>query len=273
MAKKESKREPNSTIVRVHKNSNFTVMSNRHLLFEKPPMSLKAKGLLSMFLALPPEWNYSINGIVSISKESRDCIRSTIAELTERGYLNIEKQKAENGRFIYIYHIFDEPQSIQQPDTENPHLENPTLEDQDLENPHPENPTQLNINEINIDKVNTNKFTIYDLFNLYKEICKSYPQPREFDDDRKKKAAARIKLKPDKEYWQTIFEKAEKSDFCQQNSFFNFDWVTKNNANPRKVYEGNYDNKNYSNNTSAQNFLKENNGKYSNYHSKQGGIQ
>ena len=89
MAKKESKREPNSTIVRVHKNENYTVMSNLHLLYEKPPMSLKAKGLLSMFLALPPTWNYSISGIASICKESRDCIRSTIAELTEHGYLKI----------------------------------------------------------------------------------------------------------------------------------------------------------------------------------------
>lgn len=258
MAKKESKREPNSTIVRVHKNENYTVMSNLHLLYEKPPMSLKAKGLLSMFLALPPTWNYSISGIASICKESRDCIRSTIAELTEHGYLKIEKQNGENGRFIYIYHIFDDPKKSLLPDTENPHLDNPT----------PEDPTQLNIKELNIDEVSIDKFSIYDLFDLYKQICKSYPQPRELNDDRKKKATARLAQKPDAEYWRIVFEKAEKSDFCLQNSFFNFDWVIKNNLNPQKVHEGNYDNKN--NNQVAASCT---DSKYSGYHSKQEGMQ
>lgn len=159
MTKKVPKREPNSAIVRVHKNKNFTVMSNRHLLYEKPPMSLKAKGLLSMFLALPPEWNYSINGIASICKESRDCIRSTIAELTAHGYLRIEKQNGENGRFIYIYNIFDEPQNLCSPDMENPHLENPTQEVPKLDDPVPENPTQLNIKEINTNELSTEELS------------------------------------------------------------------------------------------------------------------
>lgn len=268
MTKKEFKREPNSTIVRVHKNENFTVMSNLHLLYEKPPMSLKAKGLLSMFLALPPTWNYSISGIASICKESRDCIRSTIAELTEHGYLKIEKQNGENGRFIYIYHIFDDPKKSSLPDTENPHLDDPTLENPKTDEPTLEDPTQLNIKEINIDKANINEFSIYDLFELYKQICKSYPQPREFDDDRKKKATARLKFKPDVNFWKTVFEKAEKSDFCQQSSFFNFDWVIKNNCNSRKVYEGNYDNKN--SNQVAASYA---NSKYSSYHSKQERVQ
>ena len=268
MAKKESKREPNSTIVRVHKNENYTVMSNLHLLYEKPPMSLKAKGLLSMFLALPPTWNYSISGIASICKESRDCIRSTIAELTEHGYLKIEKQNGENGRFIYIYHIFDDPKKSSLPDTENPHLDNPTPEDPKMGDPTPEDPTQLNIKELNIDEVNIDKFSIYALFDLYKQICKSYPQPREFDEDRKKKATARLKTKPDADFWRTVFEKAEKSDFCQKNSFFNFDWVLKNNLNSQKVYEGNFDNRD-----SNQVITPFTGGKYSSYHSKHKGMQ
>ncbi len=262
------KREPNSAIIRVHKNEKYAIIPNQFLIYEKPPMSLKAKGLLSIFLALPPTWNYSISGLASICKESRDCIRSTMAELTKHGYLKVEKQNGENGRFIYIYHIFDESQNPSSPDTENPHLEVPTPEDPKQADPHLENSTQLNIKEINIDEVNTNQFTIYDLFELYKQICKNYPQPRELNDDRKKKAAARLAQKPDAEYWRTVFEKAQKSDFCQQNSFFNFDWVIKNNLNPQKVYEGNFDNKDGKQITASST-----GGKYSSYHSKQEGMQ
>lgn len=152
-----TKREPNSAIIRVHKTEKFATIPNQFLLYEKPPMSLKAKGLLSIFLALPPTWNYSISGIASICKESRDCIRSTMAELTERGYLKIEKQNGENGRFIYIYHIFDEAQKLSSPDTENPHLENPTPEIPKQADPHLENSTELNTYKKKTKKQKCNK--------------------------------------------------------------------------------------------------------------------
>ena len=153
-------KDTNSAVIRVHKDKNYTVMSNEHLLFTKPPMSLKAKGLLSMFLALPDDWNYSISGLSSICKESRDCIRSTMDELKTHGYLDVEKINGENGRFTYIYHIFERSQK-KLPDTENPHLENPIPEDPIPanpipEDPIPEDPTQLNIKEINTNKQNTN---------------------------------------------------------------------------------------------------------------------
>lgn len=51
------------SVVRVHKNANFTVMSNYH--FKEKNMSLKAKGLLSLMLSLPDDWDYSIAGLVT----------------------------------------------------------------------------------------------------------------------------------------------------------------------------------------------------------------
>ena len=78
MANKE--KTSNAALIRVHKTKNYTVMSNKHL-FDKPPLSLKAKGLLCMFLALPEDWNYSINGLVAICKESRDAIKTGLDEL------------------------------------------------------------------------------------------------------------------------------------------------------------------------------------------------
>lgn len=300
----DKERISNAALIRVHKTSNYTVMSNRHL-FDKPPLSLKAKGLMSMFLAFPEDWNYSINGLVAICKESRDAIKSTMDELKKSGYLNIEKimpGQSKSGKIEYIYHIYEEKKSGEQfggeqgvqgvenpplefQEGENQPLEVQTLENQPLENQalevQPlENPIQLNIknentnNEI-IKNENTNNETIenvnifgaVDLFNLYKNICKSFPQPRELSAERAKKAETRLSKYPAREFWQTVCEKAEKSSFCKKANWFSFDWIIKNNNNPLKVYEGNYDdNKFKSFNRNVVNFES---GKYAKYHAEQ----
>ena len=46
-------------VFRVERNKNFTVMSNHH--FKNKDLSLKAKGLLSLMLSLPEDWNYLDN--------------------------------------------------------------------------------------------------------------------------------------------------------------------------------------------------------------------
>ena len=52
------------TVIRINKTNDYTIMSNYHL--KEPNMSLKAKGLLSLMLSLPDNWDYSIKGLVSI---------------------------------------------------------------------------------------------------------------------------------------------------------------------------------------------------------------
>ena len=63
-------------IIRVKKDKNYAVMSNYH--FKDKALSLRAKGLLSLMLSLPDNWDYSINGLGSICKESREIIRKTL---------------------------------------------------------------------------------------------------------------------------------------------------------------------------------------------------
>ena len=48
-------------------------MSNHHLRNEN--LSLKAKGLLSIMLSLPSDWDYSIAGLCSITKEGKVAIK------------------------------------------------------------------------------------------------------------------------------------------------------------------------------------------------------
>lgn len=85
------------SIIRVDKNQNYTVMSNAHL--RDKDLSLKAKGLLSVVLSLPDEWNYSLSGLASISKEGITAIRSAINELQEYGAEHI------SGKIIQDYEL------------------------------------------------------------------------------------------------------------------------------------------------------------------------
>lgn len=98
------------SVIRVAKTKNYTIMSNTH--FKEKGMSLKAKGLLSLMLSLPDNWDYSINGLVAICKENRECIRSTLNELKEFGYLEVRKllpNETENGRIEYEYIVHESP--------------------------------------------------------------------------------------------------------------------------------------------------------------------
>ena len=97
----------NDIQVEVYKNEGFTIMSNHHL--RNHDLSFKAKGMLSFFLSLPPDWDYSIRGLVSISKESTKAIRNGLKELEDNKYLIREKMNLSNGRFKYKYKIFELP--------------------------------------------------------------------------------------------------------------------------------------------------------------------
>ena len=55
-------------VFRVEKNSGYTVMSNHHL--RNRALSLKAKGLLSQMLSLPEDWDYTLQGLARINRES-----------------------------------------------------------------------------------------------------------------------------------------------------------------------------------------------------------
>lgn len=134
-------------VFRVNKNKDYTVMSNYHL--KDANMSFKAKGLLSMMLSLPDDWDYSIKGIVSISKENKTSIQSALKELEENKYLKRTKNQNEKGQFEYIYDIYEKPRT-----------EKPCMENLFTDKPCTENMPQLNTNIQNTKKQNTKKQNI-----------------------------------------------------------------------------------------------------------------
>lgn len=94
-------------VFRINKTKNYTVMSNYHL--QDKNLSFKAKGLLSCMLSLPDDWNYSVRGLASISKEGIKAINSILKELEENYYLKRERKQENNGRFYYEYNIYETP--------------------------------------------------------------------------------------------------------------------------------------------------------------------
>lgn len=144
-------------------------MSNYH--FKEKKMSLKAKGLLSLMLSLPDDWNYSISGLVTLSKDGKDSVMSALGELEEFGYLTRVRLTNSKGQFSGVeYNIYEEPQR------ENPNAVNPTEDIKKAENPNAENRQQLNTNSIKhllnkiYDILNTNEDD--DLLWLYKDYIK-----------------------------------------------------------------------------------------------------
>ena len=101
-------RTSNSSVCRVHKTANYTVMSNYHL--QSRNLSLKAIGLLSKVFSLPDGWDYSIVGLTCICKENETAIKSALNELKEWGYLTVTKlmpSETKSGRIEYVYDFYE----------------------------------------------------------------------------------------------------------------------------------------------------------------------
>ena len=96
-------------VFRVERTRDYTVMSNHHL--KNRSLSLKAKGLLSMMLSLPDEWDYTLRGLATISKEGVDAIRQAILELEEAGYIVRTRDRNDKGQLSGTeYVIYEHPQ-------------------------------------------------------------------------------------------------------------------------------------------------------------------
>ena len=128
-------------VFRIERTRDYTVMSNHHL--RNANLSLKAKGLLSMMLSLPEDWNYTTRGLAKICKEGVDAIGAALRELEGAGYIVRHQRRDKSGRITDTeYVIYEQPQpDMSQPDTASPDTEKPA--------------------ELNIEKSNTEKSITY----------------------------------------------------------------------------------------------------------------
>ena len=262
---------------RVNKTSDYTVISNYHL--REKGMSLKAKGLLTLMLSLPENWDYSISGLASICAENETAIKTGLNELKKFGYLRISKifpnKKRGNKKIEYVYEIFEKPlkedkrqkeQKTEEQTLESQVVENQGVENLPLESQAVENQGQLNTNKLNTKEVSTKEY-IY-VKNEFSRVCEEIKNKwikiaheyklsgtqLKITEKRKRVINNLLKEYSLEEVIQSM-EKIHTSSFLQGNNKTGwqiaFDWFI-NKSNFLKVLEGNYDDKANSNNSEKE---------------------
>lgn len=267
---------------RVNKTSDYTVISNYHL--REKGMSLKAKGLLTLMLSLPENWDYSISGLASICAENETAIKTGLKELKKFGYLRISKifpnKERGNKKIEYVYEIFEKPlvegkrqkeqetekQPLEKQKVENQGVENLPLESQAVENQGQLSTKELNTNKLSTKEVSTKEYihvknefsqACEDIKNKWVKIACEYKlsgTQLKITDKRKRVINNLLKEYSAEEVLQAM-EKVHTSSFLQGNNKTGwqiaFDWFI-NKSNFLKVLEGNYDDKANSNNSEKE---------------------
>ena len=258
---------------RVNKTSDYTVISNYHL--REKEMSLKAKGLLTLMLSLPEDWDYSISGLASICAENETAIKTGLKELKKFGYLRISKifpsKERGNKKIEYVYEIFEKPlgedkrqkeQKIEKQPLEKQKVENQGVENLPLESQAVENQGQLSTKESNTNKLNTKEVSTKEYIHVKNEFSRSHEDIKnkwikiaheyklsgtqlKITEKRKRVINNLLKEYSAEEVLQAM-EKVHTSSFLQGNNKTGwqiaFDWFI-NKSNFLKVLEGNYDDK------------------------------
>ena len=95
----------------IKKEKDFVQIPNS--ILTSPNISLKAKGILALMLSLPDNWKFSIEGIASKCKESKECIGGAIKELEYAGYVKRTMMHGDDGKITGMeYEIFEESYAI-----------------------------------------------------------------------------------------------------------------------------------------------------------------
>ncbi len=143
-------------VFRIEKTQNYTVMSNHHL--RNMDLSLKSKGLLSMMLSLPEDWNYTTRGLAKICKEGTDSISSALKELERAGYIVRNRLRDNKGKIVDVEYVIYETPRLPEPDVPDegaPGAACPNTENPDMDGPGLENRSQLNKEKRNPEEQNT----------------------------------------------------------------------------------------------------------------------
>lgn len=131
-------------VLRKNKKANYTVINNH--VFRNTGLSLKAKGLLCQMLSLPDNWEYSLEGLVTLASDGISSVRSALKELENQMYFK-RHRLYKNGKVSGVEYII----------SETPMCENLLLENLKEENLILGNQAQLNTNSNQINKKSNNK--------------------------------------------------------------------------------------------------------------------
>lgn len=109
--------------IRAVRSGNYTVLDNS--ITRNHKASMEAKGLLLTVFSLPPDWDFTMAGLATITKESKNSLYRIVRELIELGYCTRTPRPKKQGRYVGTdYTFFENPDRISKTvshfqDTEN----------------------------------------------------------------------------------------------------------------------------------------------------------
>lgn len=163
-----------SETFRQDKLRDFTVIRNS--IFKDYTLSAKAKGVACQLLSLPPTWDYSVKGLVTLFNDGEASIRSALTELEDAGYLHREQNRA-GGKFGKSVYVISDVLKPEKPCVENPLAENPSAE----------NHAQLNTKVSNTEELNTKELYLSE----FEKLWNIYPKKQGKENARKSYIKAR----------------------------------------------------------------------------------
>ena len=211
-----------TTVFRVEKKSNYTIISNLHL--QDKALSLKAKGMLTLMLSLPEDWDMTLKGLVALSNDGIDSVRSTIKELEEHGYLSRSRGRNARGQMLCTEYTIHEKSTLTE-NTEN-NAENNQVGKSDVDVSR----DQVGKSDVDISRdqvgfpeigkpIYGNSDTIKDLKNKKTEYTKdSYPssyQSKVTDEDAMDEHKAQQLLSERRRYEETIKDNIDYDIFSE----------------------------------------------------------
>lgn len=131
-----------TVIIRRKVRSNFTTLPNE--LIRDSRLSWKALGILVFVLSLPDNFRLRLSHLAKQKASGRDATRTGIKELQDTGYVRIQRERGERGKFSHTtWLVTDQPTY---PDTNSPRSDYPITDNPTTEKPSSENPTLINTN-------------------------------------------------------------------------------------------------------------------------------
>lgn len=127
--------------------TDFTVI--RNAIFKDTRLSAKVVGVACKLLSLPPTWEYSVKGLVTLFSDGEASIRNALTELEEAGYLRRERIR-EGGKLGKCIYVITDALDLEKPNVENPHVVNPVVENHAQYNTKESNTKELNTKELDI---------------------------------------------------------------------------------------------------------------------------
>lgn len=97
-------------IINIQKNEHYIAMSNYHL--QDVRLSIQAKGLLTLLLSRPENWDFSIKDLKQWMNEEESAIWKILNELTAAGYFkSVALYDLKGMKIKTEYFVFEKAQT------------------------------------------------------------------------------------------------------------------------------------------------------------------